>query len=324
MKKYLIIVFSILILNNYSSFGQKGILHFNSAGEFKILQFTDTHLQHSVSDSVFKLIKKIVEIEKPDLVVFTGDVTFQDSVYDLPVGLEKIFAGKEIHWVVAFGNHDDEAGPSRKKLSALYQSLPFNLNATTPGIKGETNFILPVTGNKGTNQALLYFFDSNAYNPLKDKANGAYGWIEFSQIRWYRNQSASYTKKNKGVPVPSLAFFHIPLPEYNLVWEEDSIACIGTKQEEVSCPPVNSGLYASMIECGDIMGVFVGHDHNNDYIGSLNGIALGYGRFSGANNTYGRLMPGARVIVLKEGKREFETWIREKGGNILYRYKRSD
>ena len=28
---------------------------------------------------------------------------------------------------------------------------------------------------------------------------------------------------------------------------------------------------------------------------------------------------GARVIVLKEGKREFDTWIREVGGNVLYR-----
>jgi 3',5'-cyclic AMP phosphodiesterase CpdA len=319
MKKYLIIGFSIFILNNYGLFGQKGKLHFNQDGEFKIVQFTDTHLQNSVSEFVFELVKEIVELEKPDLVVITGDVTFQDSVYDLPLGLAKIFADKEIHWVSVFGNHDDEAGPSRKKLSELYQSLPFNLNSSTTGIKGETNFILPVAGKKSKHQALLYFFDSNAYNPLKDKVKGAYGWIDFSQIHWYRNQSASYTKENKGVPVPSLAFFHIPLPEYKILWEEDSISCIGMKQEGVSCPMINSGIYTSMLECGDIMGIFVGHDHENDYIGSLNGIALAYGRFSGTKNTYGHLTPGARVIVLKEGNREFETWIRVKGGNILYK-----
>jgi Calcineurin-like phosphoesterase len=318
MKKYLIIGFGILILQNSGSFGQKGILQFNPDGEFKIVQFTDTHLQNSVSETVFKLIKEIVELEKPDLVVITGDVTFQDSVSDLPQGLAKIFADKGIHWVAVFGNHDDEAGPSRKKLSELYQSLPYNLNSSTTGIKGQTNFILPVAGKKSKHQALLYFFDSNAYNPLKDKADGAYGWIDFSQIRWYRDQSVSYTKENKGIPVPSLAFFHIPLPEYKMLWEEDSVSCIGTKQEGVSCPMVNSGMYSSMLECGDIMGIFVGHDHVNDYIGILDGIALAYGRFSGAKNTYGHLAPGARVIVLKEGKREFDTWIREKGGNILY------
>jgi len=316
MKRYLIIGLSILILNN--SFCQKGILHFNQDGEFKIVQFTDMHLQNSVSESVFELIKEIAALEKPDLVVITGDICLQDTVDDLLLRLANLFAEKKIHWVSAFGNHDGEYGPPRKTLSAIYRSLPFNLNSSTSGIKGETNFILPVAGKKSKVQALLYLFDSNDYNPLKDKVKGTYGWIDFSQILWYRDQSAAYTKKNKGVPVPSLAFFHIPLPEYKMLWEEDSASCIGTKHEEVSCPMINSGMYASMLECGDIMGTFVGHDHVNDYIGMRDGIALAYGRFSGAKNTYGHLTPGARVIVLKEGKREFDTWIREKGGNILY------
>ena len=30
-------------------------------------------------------------------------------------------------------------------------------------------------------------------------------------------------------------------------------------------------------------------------------------------NTYGDKTPGSRIIVLKEGKREFDTWLREKG-----------
>jgi len=316
MKRYLIIGFSILSLNN--SFCQKGMLQFRQEGEFKIVQFTDMHLQNSISESVFELVKNIVDVEKPDLVVITGDICVQDTVDDLLLRLANRFAEKKIHWVSVFGNHDGENGPPRKTLSAIYRSLPYNLNSTTSGIKGETNFILPVAGKKGKHQALLYFFDSNAYNPLKDRVKGTYGWIDFSQIHWYRNQSAAFTKKNKGVPVPSLAFFHIPLPEYQMLWEEDSASCIGTKHEEVFCPMINSGLYASMLECGDIMGTFVGHDHVNDYIGIRDGIALAYGRFSGAKNTYGHLTPGARVIVLKEGKREFDTWIRERGGNILY------
>jgi len=317
MKRYLVIGFCILILNN--SFCQKEIIHFNQEGKFKIVQFTDMHIQNSVSDSVFELVKEIVGLEKPDLAVITGDICLQDTVDDLLLRLANLFAEKKIYWVSAFGNHDGEYGPPRKTLSAIYRSLPFNLNSSTSGITGETNFVLPVTGKKSKHQALLYLFDSNAYNPLKDKVKGTYGWIDFSQIHWYRDQSASYTKKNKGVPVPSLAFFHIPLPEYKVLWEEDSALCIGVKQEEVSCPPVNSGMYTSMLECGDVMGIFVGHDHVNDYFGILNGIALAYGRFSGTKNTYGHLTPGARVIVLKEGKREFDTWIREKGGNIPYK-----
>lgn len=318
MKKYLIIVFFFILLS-ISLFGQKIKIKFNQNSEFKIVQFTDMHLQNSVSESVFELAKEIVELEKPDLVVITGDVTYQNSVADLLLRLATIFADKKIPWVAVFGNHDDEFGTSRKILSEIYRSLPFNLNSSTNGIKGETNFIIPIAGKKNKHEALLYFFDSNAYNPLKDRVKGTYDWIDFSQINWYRNQSASYTKKNNGKPIPSLSFFHIPLPEYKILLEKDSASCLGSKLEAVSSPSINSGMYASMLECGDIMGMFVGHDHLNDYIGVLNSIALAYGRFSGSKNTYGNLTPGARVIVLKEGKREFDTWIIEKGGNILYK-----
>lgn len=40
-------------------------------------------------------------------------------------------------------------------------------------------------------------------------------------------------------------------------------------------------MFANMLECGDVMGVFAGHDHVNDYIATLYNIALGYGRASG-------------------------------------------
>ena len=66
------------------------------------------------------------------------------------------------------------------------------------------------------------------------------------------------------------------------------------------------------------MGVFGGHDNDKDYYVGYYGIRLAHGRFSGGNTEYNHLRSGARVIVLKEGKREFDTWIRERGGNILY------
>jgi hypothetical protein len=319
MKRYLFIGISAISLNIFSAFGQQNKMHFNQNGEFKIVQFTDMHIKRTDSERVFELAKEIVDLEKPDLVVITGDISVSDTIDESLLRLAKIFADKKIFWATVFGNHDDEWGPSRDYLAKLYRSFPYNLNSYTKGIKGMTNFIIPITGKKNDYEALLYFFDSNAYNPLKDRVKGAYGWIDFSQINWYRNLSTSYTQKNKGIPIPSLAFFHIPLPEYKSLWESDSASCIGSKQEEVSCSCVNSGLYTSMLECGDIMGVFVGHDHINDYIGSLNGIALAYGRFSGAKNAYGHLPLGARVIVLKEGKREFDTWIREKGGTLVYK-----
>ena len=146
-----------------------------------------------------------------------------------------------------------------------------------------------------------------------------YGWFTNEQINWYKKTSQKYVQENKGNPLPALAYFHIPLPEYNQVWDTEQIVKIGVRNEKVCCPDINTGMFAAMVEAGDVMGTFVGHDHVNDYIGVLHEIALTYGRCSGARNAYGELPPGGRVVVLKEGKRTFETWIREVDGTIVYR-----
>jgi hypothetical protein len=74
-----------------------------------------------------------------------------------------------------------------------------------------------------------------------------------------------------------------------------------------------------MLTAGDVMGVFVGHDHDNDFVADWKGIALGYGRFSGGNTEYNNLPEGngARVIVLKENTRDFTSWIRLRSGEIM-------
>ena len=63
------------------------------------------------------------------------------------------------------------------------------------------------------------------------------------------------------------------------------------------------------------MGVFAGHDHDNDYSVMWHGILLAYGRFTGGNTEYNHLPNGARVILMKENARTFTTWIRIKGGD---------
>ena len=57
-------------------------------------------------------------------------------------------------------------------------------------------------------------------------------------------------------------------------------------------------MFAAMAECGDVMGIFVGHDHDIDYVVAEKGIALGYGRVSGDDTTYNNLRPGVRILVL--------------------------
>ena len=164
----------------------------------------------------------------------------------------------------------------------------------------------------------MYVFDSNSYSPIKKVVDG-YGWIALDQIDWYTKTSKELTAKNGGQPIPSLAFFHIPLPEYHEAVLDEKTYMVGTRKEVACAPKINTGLGASMLQAGDVMGVFVGHDHVNDYVVNWRGILLGYGRYTGGSTVYHDVPQGngARVIELIEGKRAFKTWERIAGGKII-------
>ena len=89
----------------------------------------------------------------------------------------------------------------------------------------------------------------------------------------------------------------------------------GEKNEEVSAGPFNSGLFAAMLDRRDVKGIFVGHDHVNDYVGDYFGVRLGYAANAGFG-TYGlsgeeeHRLRGARIFVLREGDPgAFETFM---------------
>jgi hypothetical protein len=314
--KYLL--FLLLVGVTGSTQAQK--LHFNKAGEFKIVQFTDTHIDYELgyNDPVFDLIAGIVDIEHPDLVMLTGDIIVKEGPGEVYQRFEALFAARNTPWAVVLGNHDEEYGTSRTQIVELLRKLPHCLTTMERGITGASNFVLPVIGRDQKTKAVIYGLDSNSGSKMEDRVGG-YDWFGFDQIEWYRKTSAAFTQKNGGKPLPSLAFFHIPFTEYNEAWDNKTIKPIGVKNERVSCPDVNSGMFTAMVECNDVMGTFVGHDHTDDFIGISHNIALAFGRCSGGENSYGELPDGGRVIVLKEGKRAFDTWIHEKGGNIVYK-----
>jgi 3',5'-cyclic AMP phosphodiesterase CpdA len=291
-------------------------LRFNATGELKIAQFTDMHLGHDENGNrvVADMIREVLDTEKPDVVVFTGDITVMDEVEPAWNEIGKELAARRIPWTAVLGNHDDEHAVKRRELINIISNAPYCLMRNiAEGIEGEGNHVIPVyTSEKGDKvAALLYCMDSRAYSTIPSLKG--YGWFDHSQVEWYHRESAGYTAKNGGQPLPALAFFHIPLPEYVDAWTSFDTRRMGDRNEKECAPPLNSGMFLAMLECGDVMGTFVGHDHVNDYIATWQGIALAYGRASGGANTYGDKIPGSRIIVLKEDRRMFDTWIREKG-----------
>ncbi|KAJ6518748.1 Metallo-dependent phosphatase-like protein [Mycena sanguinolenta] len=244
-------------------------LHFSHSGRFKILQIADLH--YSTSPGVCRetpaslacpgadnlttnsLIATVLSIEKPDLVVFTGDqLNGQGTSWDPKSVLAKFsraVADAGVPWAVIFGNHDEETGyVAKEEQVRLMQALPYSIVEAGPkDVHGVGNYVLKVRSAdpSKTHLLTLYFLDSGSYSRGFYNFWGiltptAYDWIRQSQIDWFLQESASIqpiqrpfvpdTSKDLGhvwerqsedqlTPQSKLAkpnammFFHMPLPE---------------------------------------------------------------------------------------------------------------
>ncbi|HNY77031.1 MAG: metallophosphoesterase family protein [Sedimentisphaerales bacterium] len=317
------VLFGVALGNAESTSEGEAALQFDARGQFKIVQFTDLHLREGSKedDKTIALMGQVLDVEKPQLVVLTGDfLASSEQPRQMMKLCSQPMAERRIPWSVAMGNHDDEGTKDRRGVMDIVISMPYSVSQQGPkNIFGVSNYYLPVVAaDGGQTQWILYFLDSNAYPP--EKSLGSYDWIHTDQIDWYRRTSKELAAQNGGRPYPALAFFHIPLPEYEQVLAAPNTNLAGYRYESVCCPKINSGFFAAMLECGDVKGTFVGHDHVNDYEGTLHGIRLIYGRGSGFN-AYGRdgFPRGGRVILVEAGKDTFTTWLRlENGQKVQY------
>jgi len=291
---------------------------FKSNKTFRIAQFSDIHWDNNSENCprTIAVIKNVLKTERPDLAVLTGDIVTASPAEAGWKAIAQPFIDSKTPWAVVLGNHDGEPGPSRDEIFELLTTLPYFAGEKGPELYGCGNYDIPVwsSDNKKV-ESVLYCIDSNDNTTIIHKD---YDWIHFDQINWYRETSKKYTLQNNNRPLPSLAFFHIPIPEYKEVVGQPST--VGIKNEGVASSHVNSGIFASFLDMKDVMGVFVGHDHDNNYIGIHDNIALAFSEVTGYD-TYGDLDRGARIIELKEGEYSFDTWIRtDKGVSFKYNY----
>ncbi|MBQ8099211.1 MAG: metallophosphoesterase family protein [Bacteroidaceae bacterium] len=291
---------------------------FNKDGKFKILQLTDTHYisGDKRSERALKNVCEMLDAERPDLVIHTGDVIFGKPAEP---SLREILApivDRKIPFAVALGNHDGEYDKNRHEVMDLIRTIPYNINKGVEGITGDSNDIITLSAAGGGPQWVFYLFDSGNWIGREDMKG--YDYIHFDQIAWYRNRSEAFTQQNGGKPIPSLAFFHIPVPEYTYATRYEAHRIFkGNMGEDPGCSKVNSGLFVSMKEMGDIKAIVCGHEHDNDYALKWRDMFLMYGRFSGCDTVYNNLKPnGARIFEFTAGQQGFRSWIRLFGGKV--------
>lgn len=322
MKRVIAWSFLLLLSLNTSAARPQG-LRFAADGTFRIVQFTDTHLdpqtpeRQAEAEKTFARIDRIIRTEHPDLLVFTGDVVTGSPAAGMWQRLLDTLSRRGVPYCVVLGNHDAEQDLSRREIARMVTSAPGSLN--TLDAAGELADVELTVGGSASERvaAALYCLDSHDYSTVEGVEG--YGWFDRGQIDWLRGCCDRRTRENDGEPLPALAFFHIALPEYVAAWRNPDNPRIGRAAEE-ECPgALNSGMFAALVESRSVMGTFVGHDHDIDYLVVEKGICLGYGRYSGDNTTYNNLRPGVRMIELHEGDHGFVSWIREDDGRVVDR-----
>lgn len=286
---------------------------FDDKGSFTVMQLTDLHYTGAdrLSRHLPELLMQLIATEKPDLVIITGDLIYRRPGAARMAEICSVIGGTGVPYAVTLGNHDAEQGIAQDELHELLRRLPLCVNGTYADA-GARDFVIPILSADGRHEALrLYMMDSNDYNA----DDHSYKGFSPEQVAWYRSRCAEAKARN-GHDVPALAFFHVPLQEFA---EAFRTAPVSGNRLENECPPRdNTGMFRAMADGGEIVGIFAGHDHSNDYVAQMEGIALCYGRYSGGYGEYQDLLSGARVIRLEEGRRGFTTWIRQANGRKRY------
>lgn len=291
-------------------------LRYRPDGTFKLMQLTDIHYSRDddADRRTVELMRELIEAERPDFVMTTGDTVYGEKNAEyLEKALKPILEAR-IPFGYVFGNHDVEFAGDREALFERILELPGCMAWHDPASgDGKGNCYLNLVNREDKCEWMLFGIDSGDYCPLPQV--GGYGYVTPRQIAWYRDRIARQAET--GDPFSALVFMHMALPEYEQVWKYE--VCYGTKRDGIGAPRVNSGFFSAMLEAGHTKGVFVGHDHVNDFWGRLYGIILGYGRCTGFG-TYGAqdYPRGCRMFTFHEGDTQgFETYVRLEHGIVV-------
>ena len=273
---------------------------------FSVLQITDVHIVNDEKKDAkaFKTIDAMIEETRPDMIVVTGDIT---SEHDNLTAIKKFceyIEKKKIPWAFTFGNHDAEGVASKQEINDYLETLEYCIyERGDESITGMGHYYYTVRDENGGAVMSLIMMDSNMY---PDESTGAEGYDKFhdDQVQWYRDtikEIALTENGNETKVVPSLAFFHIPIYEFAQGYaqaKENGEIIGGWRFEKEYIPYEDDGMFEAMIEMGSTKGVFVGHDHMNNYSVNYKGIRLTYGN-SCDHNIYFVPFRGGKLIEIK-------------------------
>lgn len=269
---------------------------------FRICQLTDIHLgSYPFGESDLKTLSSLRTLftqKKFHLIMITGDIIWgkDNSTAEKSLSVFYDFLNSlKTPVAITYGNHDVEGPLKRSDMRSMEKKLEFfadrHNNFLNSNRESYTMEVKDRVDGKLLN--VIYVWDSGSYThwPKLDE----YAAIEPEQIQWFLNLPYSRTIENHDV-----GFMHIPLPEYRMSVKNISSGQFG---EDICAPKINSGLFYALLRKKNVKALFAGHDHDNNFSSSLDGIELNYGNTTGYN-CYGTIPRGCVEINLYQDKIE--------------------
>lgn len=325
-KRFLSIFLAILMLALsvpvYAAAEGEAQLQFGSDGKFKIMLFADIQDDDPIEETTLQMMNECLDKYKPDLVVYLGDngVAYTEKEYSTVKAITAPCVEKGVPYAIVFGNHDGEREVSRERLLTYYQEFGCLTTDADPDIYGCGNCNLPILSSDGKKTAFnLWFIDSGSSNPNKEI--GGYDEVKEDQIQWYKDTAAKLKAENGGEVVPAILFQHIIMTEvYEHLYPKLPFN-IGKDYTmngvtyfpvpffnrhagiilEPCSPSFNSfGQWDALVETGDVIATFHGHDHVNDFTASYEGIDIVNVPTVGCQAYSDAISRGAGLITLDE------------------------
>lgn len=288
---------------------------------FKILQLSDLHYSSGMGVcneppcladfQTRNFISTVIDREKPDLVVITGDILDGVNTLDYETALLKAvqpMVSSRTPYAIAFGLQDFSTQATKRDILEFIGSLPFCMNSVNNDSNVinldkhsfyTTNIALPI--HKGEEiSGMVYVLDSTDVE---------------SQDSFLRNAHASALLSKHTKPMYSFAFQHLPTIEYR---PTGLFAIIGSYNEKKQLSDVipRTKLRDTLGEL-KVQVLSCGYEHGNDcclhstgpeYTGEL---WLCYGGVSGLSGyQIEGMSPNIRLFGIDDEKGEITSWKR--------------
>ena len=260
--------------------------------EFVILNLSDLQL-HDGQDPqyTYDVIRQLVEKTDPDLITVLGDTAQDNRNYPATTNfanLVKYIDSFGIPWAPIFGNHDHDTyspgydspkGVSDEWIMAQFAGAKNCIFMEGPSsVDGCGNYIVHIK-EQGTDKLVraLYFFDSLLVG------------VNETHVQFYRDAVAYTTELNGGETLESIVFLHIPLPEYATVYSQQLAVDFADTVGTVNSSAPGSGtteFFTAIKELGSTRNVIAGHEHDNAYYMTYEGVKLIYNMKSSDGDNY--------------------------------------